>query len=164
MFGWPFLEQSAVSLDCIRELHTLWLVVDVGRYFEPRLWKMAAFKHSRPKLSLRKETRLPVLLVFWEVCHHNDISRLCWIWPKGETVKTACLKTTVGRYFSTCKVGKELFKQHPVSWEYIPTQLIRGPFGQKTTHKKSKTLKLYILFDSTISPLKMYPTKIILSL
>lgn len=31
------------------------LVVDVGRYFETRLWKkMAAFKHSRPKLQSEK--------------------------------------------------------------------------------------------------------------
>ena len=57
--------------------------------------------------SMSKETRLLVLLVFWEVCHHNDFSSVLWLWPiRGENIKTACLKLKQQRDgISAYKIG-----------------------------------------------------------
>lgn len=145
----------------------LWLVVDVGGILRlgcGRRWVLVSILGQ--SCSLRKQTRLSVL-VFWEVGHHNDISsRLLWVRPVRERParQPAFSYKNSGIPFSTCKVGEKLCKQYPVSWEPTPPQLIGGPSGQINHTQKSKTLKLCVLLDPAISPLRMYPTKIILSL
>ena len=70
---------------------------------------------------LKNETRLLILLLFWELCHHSDSSRLLWIWPVRErpSRQSALNKNNSGILFSTYKIGKNNLKIIPSITETI---------------------------------------------